>query len=646
MRVYAYGARPPIEGAELVREQLWLATIYQKVLVLLERERRETVEQLYRDACPAEWAAYEAAEQAAEAAAQAVRLSRSTGGELLRPDEEMKTERDAVHKAAVAALTEARQREAEARQAWGDARKRATKSLRPQLKWIDTDVKARQKHAYNAAGSVGLAWGTRLKVGESVERAAQAAAKAGSLPRIPRFDGAGATTVQLQGKSGIDGKNGLAPADALTGGDTRVRLEYVDRPTWQRLQGRSAFVGSAHREGGEIVKNGPRAGQPRQPLPQPDPNSKTSQRNKHCAIARLRVGSNGQKPVWAAWPVVVHRDSPADAPITWAQMHARRVGPRTEWKLNLTVDDVLPSMRDTSPTLPTLAVNFGWRPLLDGGLRVAYAVGSDGNEEEVRVPHAYTTGAAHVDEMRGTRDRLFEKAKKALVEWIQEGERPAWLIEEARWVDRWRTQRKLVRLISHWGRQRFDGDAGMWSTIVAWQKKDRHLWFWEADEREQLLKMRRDFYRNVAARWATSYARILVTDMDLRDFAKLPAPEEAAKSEGKVQRVLQKLAAPSVLRDAIKNACSTRGAFFEEADGLFKTQTCNACGLVFTWAARQAIGHTCQCGVRWDQDANHCRNLLSAARPPQIVTEPGKKKGRWQKRKDKAAVADGAKKTG
>ncbi len=101
--------------------------------------------------------------------------------------------------------------------------------------------------------------------------------------------------------------------------------------------------------------------------------------------------------------------------------------------------------------------------------------------------------------------------------------------------------------------------------------------------------------------------------------------------------MLQRLAAPSELRGAIKNACSTRGTRFEEVEALWKTQTCNVCGLVSTFAARQALGHTCECGARWDQDFNHCRNLLAAAKPPKDPSEPAEKKGRWKKRKELAA---------
>lgn len=642
MRVYAFGARAPFEGAELVQQQLWLATIYQRALTLLERKRRDLVELLYRRKCPIEWAAYSIATEVCTAAAQAMRLTRVTGGDMLEPDQEMQAETRIIAKLTKEKLEAARQKEIETRQAWKDARKKATPKLRRRLKMIDNGVKVRQKFAYNAAGSVGLAWGTRLKVGESVERAAEMSAKAGSMPHLPRYDGTGAIVVQLQGASGIDDKNGLAAKDAHSGRDTRFRLEFVDAATWHMMQGRSAHVG----------RNG-------KPLPQPVAGSKRSQRREagHYAIARLRVGSDGRTPVWAAWPVIVHRQIPENAPIKWAQVHAKRIGARIEWQLQVTIDDVLPSVKTEGGTV---AVNLGWRTLPDGGLRVGYSVGTDDKREEIRVPPAYVAGVAHVDSLRSIRDRLFETAKKTLVEWAEEGERPEWFDEELRYVDRWRAQRRLVMFLSKWRNKRFAGDRVMFDNFTAWQKKDRHLWFWECDEREKLLRMRRDVYRNVAARLAKDYARVLVTDMDLRDFAEAPAPEDGARSDGKVQRVSQRLAAPSELRGAIKNACSTRGTKFEEVDAKFKTQTCNSCGVVFAFAAKQDIEHACECGARWDQDANHCLNLLASGKvvregrgslAPSVSGKNEKldeKKGRWQKRRSKTdqQVVESALKTG
>ena len=645
MRIYAYGAFAPVENIHVIHEQLRLAHSYQCALVCIERDRRKAVEQLYRDTCPNEFKAQEASSQAVLKAVEVVRRLRTRPGDMLEPDEEMKVKAREEAKIACEVLDRARAQEKVTRQAWKDARKRATPKLRERLQACDAEARAKNKFAYNAAGSVGLAWGTRLKIGESAERAAKAAAKIGAMPHMPRFDGGGILSVQLQGDSGIEGKKGLLSADVFAGADTRFRLTSTDPAAWQALRGKSSLVG----------KNG-------KPLPQADPNSKRSQRRRErggdgtgggtCMIARLRIGSEGRDPIWGVWPVIIHRPLPTNAPIKWVQICAHKIGPRTEWRLLVTVDDEAVAIETPTRRLvkSTLAVNLGWRNLQDDGLRVAYAVGSDGRREEIRVPPSYVSGVAHVQSLKSIRDKLFVTAKTALREWAEEAERPEWFSEELRYMDRWLAQRKLVRFVSRWNRQRFDGDAEIFEILSKWQKKDKHLWFWESDERTKLLRMRQDFYRTVAARWASEYERILVTEMDLRDFAQKEAPEDA-DSTGKDQRVSQRYAAPSELRGAIKNACSTRASMFEEVKAVFLTQTCHACGIVFAFAAKTDLEHTCECGARWDQDYNHCRNLLArgeVVRAPggslalSVIDEndaAGNKKGRWQKRRSQKSCS-------
>lgn len=600
MRIYAYRARPSIVNGALVQQQLRLAHSYQCALVAIERQRRAAVDHLYRHACPDQHAAHEAAEFVVQRAVDAVRANRARPGDMLEPDEEMQAEQRELQKHALEALREARERAKAARQAWYDAKKAATPSLKRRLQMCDRGARARAKRAYNLGSVVGLAWGTRLKIGESVERAAKASAKEGSLPKFPRFDGGGAIAVQLQ--------NGMEPADALAGDDTRLRIRKMSGTEWTAARG---------------LNTDPRR------------HNKVSQSDKF-AMVDLRIGSNERDPIWATWPIIMHRPLPANAKIKWAQANAIRVGARTEWEVLITVDDQVPAERTEGPTL---AVNLGWRTTPDGGLRVAYAVGTDGQAEEVRVPLKYTTGVAHVDSLRSIRDRNFEIAKRSLAEWRDEVVLPEWLLDGTKWMEQWRAQKHLVFLVIEWRRKRFAGDEEIFQALEAWAQQDRHLRFWECDERTKLLRQRQGFYRQLAARWAQRYARIIVTEMDLREFAELPAPEEAKDSKDAVQRRSRFLAAPSELRGAIKNACSTRGTVFAEVSGAYKTQTCSKCGGALAFAARQELEPACNlCGAREDQDARHSKNLLAADQKSRETAEaPKEKKGRWQKRAPKVA---------
>jgi Putative transposase DNA-binding domain len=600
MRIYAYHAKPPVKNADLVALQMRLAHSYQCALVAIERRRRAVVDHLYQHACPKEHVAHSEAELAVERAVAALRMTRATSGDMLEPDEEMKAEQREVSKLALQALKDARDLAKAARQVWYDAKRAATPRLRRRLQMCDRGARARNKRAYNFGTCVGLAWGTRLKVGESVERAAKASAKEGTLPKFPRFDGGGMAAVQLQG--------GLDPADALNGDDTRFRLEQCSGTAWHEIRRGAVPIRLGH--------NG-------------------VSRSDKFALAHFRIGSDEREPVWATLPITMHRPLPKDAKIKWAQLIAFRVGARTKWRVLITVDDQVPADK---PGGSTLAVNLGWRTLLDGGLRVAYAVGSDDHEEEVRVPPKYVTGVAHVDSLRSIRDSNFSLAKKSLVEWRDDAVLPEWLADGMKWMENWRAQKHLAFLLNEWRRKRFDGDEQIFHALNAWEKKDRHLRFWECDERTKLLRQREGFYRQTAARWAQKYNRIIVTDMDLRDFAELPAPEDAKDTKDALQRRSRFLAAPSELRGAIKNACSTRGTVFAEVSGAYKSQTCSKCGGVMAFPARHGVDHRCSlCGEMEDQDRRHCLNLITGDQKRENeVAVPKEKRGRWQKRMKQA----------
>ena len=199
----------------------------------------------------------------------------------------------------------------------------------------------------------------------------------------------------------------------------------------------------------------------------------------------------------------------------------------------------------------------------------------------------------------------------------------------------WKSPKKLARFVRTWRDHRFEDDSKVFEIFAAWLKKDTHLWRWESDEREKLWKMRQNFYRNVAARWAKNYSKILVTGMDLRDFTELPKPEDAADTEGNEQRRSRFLAAPSEFVGAVENACSTQGTHHKKVDAHYMTQTCHVCKVTMAFPAKTFLVNTCSaCGAVWDQDENHGLNLLTKDSPSSEMTEPEEKKqGRWSKRK-------------
>ena len=107
----------------------------------------------------------------------------------------------------------------------------------------------------------------------------------------------------------------------------------------------------------------------------------------------FRVGSEGsaRSPVWAAFPMVMHRPLPADARIKKAYVTRKRLTVRTPWQYHLCVVLEAPGYHRTLPGTRqegTTTVNFGWR-MTERGIRVA-TLSRDGLEvEEVLLPPSY-----------------------------------------------------------------------------------------------------------------------------------------------------------------------------------------------------------------------------------------------------------------
>src|SRR3989304_5667793 len=148
-----------------------------------------------------------------------------------------------------------------------------------------------------ARADSGLYWGTYLCVEDAAQRSRRTSREA---PRFRRWDGSGLLATQLQG--------GLAVPDLLAGTDRRAQL-----------------VGEGKRR-----------------------------------LLRLRVGSTGRDPVWAAFPMVYHRDLPPEGTVKWARICCHRLGTHTKWSAQIVLDG-LPEVTLPSPTRGTVAIDVGWR---------------------------------------------------------------------------------------------------------------------------------------------------------------------------------------------------------------------------------------------------------------------------------------------
>lgn len=441
------------------------------------------------------------------------------------------------------------------------------------------------------------AWGTVALVRAAVK----AARKSGRKPHFKRFDGTGRVGVQLQST------RSLTVQGALDGNDSRLRLEPPTPEEWGQRK--------------------------RQPGTQD-------------RMLRLRVNSDGRAPVWASWPVVLHRLPPLDAQIKWAYVVCENVGASGEhgsqtrcgdfrWWLHLEVDEAPPA-RPVAPE-GRVAVDGGWRMRPDGA-RVAYWEDDTGKHDEIVLPERFFDDLDHARSVGAVRRRLFDEFLPFVAAWVQAQEAlPEWFGRATTTLPSWISPDRLAHLAWRWQHNRFAGDEEVFGPhdtcpkdqngvlnctahVECWRRKDLELARWSAGETRRVLAFRNATYRNIAALLADHYRTLLLGRFDLRGVvgrAGLPADaSDGDKVKADNSSARRHAVAPSILRLALINAFRTRGGEVRRVSDAYKTQDCAECGLRNDFDASLAIDHRCTgCGATWDQDRNHVRNHLAASSP-------------------------------
>lgn len=555
-RVYQYGLLDPTEGAEIVDEQIRLAHRYRNLLTEIERDRRARVREIlaaHPDIEPLEEEVARLADdvKAARNEIKAARKASRSRSETAPMRARVKELRDALR---------------ERRTALKAAKAALRDDAATQAAIAEANDMANRSQK-EARAQCGVYWGTYLLA----EDAAKRARRERMDPKFHRFTGDGAVSVQIQG--------GTDAADIFRY-DTRVRIDPVSEIAWL-------------------------------------PETPRGRRRRLCrTVLHLRVGSDGRAPVWASFPMIMHRPLPDGARIKRVTVHRRRRDCR-RWRWSV---DILCEMPDrwTAGRCGTgaVAVNLGWRQRPEGRMRVAYWRGDDGEHGEILLDPGVPSGMAKADDLRSVRDQRLDLLRPVLSEWLRDhrDDLPEWLSERTSHVHAWRAAAKFAALAKTWRGRRFDGDAEIYALLEAWRYKDEHLQRWESGARSKALRRRREQYRCLAADLSTRYGELIIDKTDYRQLQRSPAPE-SERVEYEAVKLAQRRSSPSELRRLLIDAFGRRGGSVirEPAENL--TRSCNACGSMQSWDAAMYLHHACtECGARWDQDDNACRNLLARER--------------------------------
>lgn len=247
---------------------------------------------------------------------------------------------------------------------------------------------------------------------------------------------------------------------------------------------------------------------------------------------RIRVRSEGRKPVWAEVPMVMHRPLPAGGDIRGASLICEKVAGKMRYKVVITValpDHEIAEEGQYLGVRPSVGVDIGWRLKSCGGIRVAYWSDENDRHGEVLLPYETVSQFRKLEDLRSIRDQHFNEAKQELQAFLSENNVPDWVAEQTKHIDKWRSTRRLLSIVNNWTENRFQGDEEIFDKMLSWKEREIHLYSWEANLRDQITRRRREIYRIFAAWVSREYGQVFLEDFDLSKVKKNRNQRKAQK---------------------------------------------------------------------------------------------------------------------
>lgn len=455
-----------------------------------------------------------------------------------------------------------------------------------------------------ARAECGVYWTTYLRI----ERAVQQAGKTSTTdPRFKRFTGEGCLGGQIQG--------GLSIGDALSGSSLNLKIGRLPSSSW------------ATRRAWEHART----------------------------TVYLRIQSENRQPVWLELPILMDRPLPSTGLIKEAYVKCVKVGLKMHYALKLAIDseefdclnpdkrDILAQRNPMPATGGTVAINFGWRTLPNGDVRVAYAVDAGGHQESLALPARVKSAYDLVERLQGYADEHFDAARGQLVSFLERGQDvPAWLQELCQTLSQWRSHGRLAVVAARLrdeviGRERaqvlWEGYRSSTSThgplpsyervtsylpeatdliklawyLEVWRKKDKHLVEYLSNLRQKCQDQRKDLFRCWSKSMASRYATLVIDNTNFAQMSRKAGVGEDGPSSEEIHA--SKEASPGELRSTLKEKFGRARVI--ELPAPRKTITCCLCGQDHGWDTKARYIQRCPVLEReLDQDWNNCQNLL------------------------------------
>jgi hypothetical protein len=345
---------------------------------------------------------------------------------------------------------------------------------RVQLRELDAERKARIREVQAGAG---LYWANRAEIGRRYEVARARAIRQGRQLRVQRWDETGRIRIHFQ--------RGLAVPKAFQE-NGRLRIDPVPECAWC---------------------------------------SSSRAERKRLARTRIRIRVNANEdrsPVWVSMPAVLHRPLPQGGVIRGVSFVRERVGLNWRYRVLITVSE--PAFPSSPKSDKAVGMDLGWR-LTSEGLRVAFWAGEDGQHGEVVLPASDLSEFKRIGSLQAAIVSAHEHARSLLKAFVDRHSMPNELRELSEEALRSSSPRALAQLFDAWEESRFRADRRVFTGLRAWHKQHIHLWTWQANLRDQILRSRRELYRRFAADISNRYGSVFVNDIQLRSLTARGCPD-------------------------------------------------------------------------------------------------------------------------
>lgn len=437
------------------------------------------------------------------------------------------------------------------------ARKANAHQHRSLMRDLDAERLSRVREALVNAG---LYWCSRMEINGHYRVARARAMREGRRLQPRVWDGTGSVCVYFQ--KGLD-------VSAVFGSNGRLQIDPVSEDAWKSP-------------------------------------SRSIRRRAAWTRVRMRIGAEADlSPVWLEFPISMHRPLPEGGEIRWASIVRERIGLSFRHRLLITVR--LPPPRGDTRPAAAVGVDVGWRITPDG-LRVAYWYGTDGTHGELVLPHTDLEAFRQISSLNSTIRAAYLDIRSLLQSLIDKEVLPRPVISMVSAALSTSSPQTLVEVFDRWKSNRAQGDEEAYASVSAWLKQHVHLWTWQVNQRDQLIKRRREAYRRFAAQLARQFGSAFLHDIPLQRITSRPpiVPDAAAAA-----RQYRFIAAVSILYSTLQHTFERQGAIAARIKVDAATLTCHACKTVDAWNPAATLTHTCSgCGLTWDQDYNAAINVL------------------------------------